>query len=68
MSRHVFMAFAGDGQLSGLETLIGADDAFASLVAPRYLPSDDAAGRVEVWRDAELVTTVGAAPHSDWSA
>lgn len=59
----MFMIFSGSGELAGLETLIGVDDAAASLAAPALLPADEAAARVEVWRDAELVATVGLAAH-----
>lgn len=67
MGAYVLMIFSGDGQLAGLETLSRVDDTLATLAAPAFLPADDSAGRVEVWRDAELVQTVGAlsAPH-DW--
>ena len=67
MGAYVFLIFSGSGQLSGLETLFGADDLAASRAAPALLPSDAAAGRVEVWCDAELVNTVGSTPPgADW--
>ncbi len=67
MGAYVLMVFSGDGQLAGLETLFAADDALAALTAPTLLPPDDAAGRVEVWRDAALVSTIGYDPAAaDW--
>lgn len=66
MGAYVFMIFRGDGDLAGLETLIGDDDGAAARAAPSLLPADDPTGRVEVWRDAELVGSVGLEHVHSW--